>query len=73
MAEENKLVKKLIPNKGYFDYNLLAVVVILICFGLVMLYSASAYDATSTFGDDMYYLKRQILTTLLAIAVMWLS
>ena len=35
-----------------------------------MLYSASAYDATSTFGDDMYYLKRQILTTLLAIAVM---
>ena len=45
--------------RRYYDYNLLAVVIILICFGLIMLYSASAYEATSLFGDDMYYLKRQ--------------
>ena len=27
----------------FYDYNLLAVVVLLTCFGLVMLYSTSAY------------------------------
>ena len=27
----------------YYDFNLLAAVILLTCFGLVMLYSASAY------------------------------
>ncbi len=45
--------------RGFYDYNMLSVVIILVCFGLVMLYSASAYDAASTFGDDMHYLIRQ--------------
>ena len=36
----------LVLNKdGYYDYSLLAVVVLLTCFGLVMLYSTSAYVA----------------------------
>ncbi|MFR1114607.1 MAG: FtsW/RodA/SpoVE family cell cycle protein, partial [Blautia sp.] len=34
----------LVLNKdGYYDYSLLAVVILLTCFGLVMLYSTSAY------------------------------
>ncbi len=48
-------------KQGYYDYNLLAVVIILICFGLMMLYSASAYEASNQFGDDMYYFARQAL------------
>ena len=28
----------------YFDYSLLAIVIFLMCFGLVMLYSTSSYD-----------------------------
>ena len=51
----------------FYDYSLLAVVIILICFGLVMLYSASAYEATRTFGDDMHYFKRQLLFSLFSI------
>ncbi len=44
----------------YFDYSLLFIIIFLICFGLVMLYSTSAYDAQVTFrGDAMHYLKRQ--------------
>lgn len=43
----------------YVDYSLLAVIVFLICFGLVMLYSASAYEAQTKFDDGMYYLKNQ--------------
>ena len=46
----NRVKGKLI--REYYDYNLLAVVIILMCFGLVMLYSASSYEATNTFNDD---------------------
>lgn len=53
----------------YYDYNLVAAVVILICFGLVMLYSASSYEATGTFGNDMYYLKRQLLFAFAGLAL----
>ena len=43
----------------YFDYSLLFIIIFLICFGLVMLYSTSAYDAQLTFKDPTRYLKRQ--------------
>ncbi len=43
----------------YFDYSLLFFIIFLICFGLVMLYSTSAYDAQETFEDPAHYLKRQ--------------
>lgn len=43
----------------YFDYSLLFIIIFLICFGLVMLYSTSAYDAQITFKDPTHYLKRQ--------------
>ena len=32
-------------GRDYYDYNLLAAVILLTCFGLVMLYSTSAYEA----------------------------
>ncbi|MFV0527385.1 MAG: FtsW/RodA/SpoVE family cell cycle protein [Lachnospiraceae bacterium] len=44
----------------YYDLHMIAVIVLLICFGLVMLYSTTAYVA-SIEGDDMSYLKRQSL------------
>ncbi len=69
---KNKVHGKLI--REYYDYNLLAVVIILMCFGLVMLYSASSYEATNTFNDDMYYLQRQALIGLLAVIIaIWVS
>ncbi len=43
----------------YFDYDLLFVIVFLMCFGLVMLYSTSSYEAEADFGNDMYYFIRQ--------------
>lgn len=47
-------------GQTYLDYNLLAVVIILICFGLIMLYSASTYD--------MGYFLKQTKNFLVAIA-----
>ena len=44
----------------YFDYNLLFLVIFLLCFGLVMLYSSSAYIAGNRFGDSAFYLRKQL-------------
>ncbi|MCI5995490.1 MAG: FtsW/RodA/SpoVE family cell cycle protein [Blautia sp.] len=43
----------------YYDYNLLASVILLTCFGLIMLYSTSAYRAQMDFGNDMFYFRKQ--------------
>jgi cell division protein FtsW len=55
----------------FYDYSLLAVVIILICFGLVMLYSASAYEAatSSTINDDMFYFRRQAEFDVVAVVL----
>ena len=53
----------------YYDYSLLAVIIILISFGLVMLYSTSAYLAEVQFHDDMYYFKRQGMFSIASIGV----
>lgn len=45
----------------FFDFNLLTVLIFLICFGLVMLYSTTAYSALVEHEDSMYYFKRQLI------------
>ncbi len=49
------------PAVRYFDYSMLAVLVFLVCFGLIMLYSSSSYSALVKYNDSMYFLKRQML------------
>ena len=45
----------------YYDYSLVAVIILLICFGLIMLYSTSSYIAQMNYNDDMFYFKKQAL------------
>lgn len=52
----------------YFDYSLVASIVFLVCFGLVMLYSASAYSAQVDYGDSMHFFKRQLFFCLAGAA-----
>ena len=51
----------------YYDYNLVAVILLLVGFGLVMLYSTSAYTAEITQGNDMYFFRRQAIISVGAI------
>lgn len=54
----------------YFDYSLLASVILLIAFGLVMLYSASYYDAyLSKNHDYMWYFRKQALISVGAVMI----
>ena len=71
-SRRRKAVKKQAVH--YFDYSLLAIIIFLMCFGLVMLYSISSYEARTEYGDGMYFLKRQGLIGLGSIvAMMWVS
>jgi len=65
IKQQKKLEKQTNKGESYFDYSLLAVLVLLICFGLIMLYSTSSYSAMLTYGDSMFYLKRQLQFTVL--------
>ena len=49
-------------QETFFDYTLLFIVLFLLGFGLVMLYSTSSYDASLQYdGDSAYFLKKSAL------------
>ena len=58
-------------GKEPFDYSLLLVVLLLVVFGLVVLYSTSAYNGQVKFADRAYYLKKQLFATSLGLAAMY--
>ncbi len=57
---------------GPVDTVLAAAVVAIIGFGVVMVYSSSAFEATVRFGDTEHYLKRQAVYAGLALLIMWI-
>lgn len=62
--------KLFVQNPQYFDYDLLMILVFLMCFGLVMLYSTSAYSANADFGNDMFYFSKQAIISAVSFAFM---
>lgn len=58
------------PRNGPVDTVLAAVVVALLGFGVVMVFSASTIEATVSFHDPYYFLKRQGLYAILALVTM---
>lgn len=64
------LFKNFFVKGEYFDYVLLFVVLLLVGFGLVMVYSTSSYKAYLDFGDSGYYFKRQLLFSLVGLVAM---
>jgi cell division protein FtsW len=60
-------------STGPVDAVLAAVVVALIGFGVVMVYSASAVQATVQYHDPQFFLKRQTAYAALALAAIWIA
>ncbi|MCR5558396.1 MAG: putative lipid II flippase FtsW [Butyrivibrio sp.] len=57
-------------EESYIDYSLIFVILFLLAFGLIMLYSTSSYDANLTTGDPAYYFKHQLIPTGLGLVAM---
>ena len=57
-------------SEYFFDYSLLFIVLFLLGFGMVMIYSASSYEAFQEFGDTAYYLKKQLTAVVIGLALM---
>lgn len=70
MAERRKGRRTRGQQEVFFDYTLLFIVLFLLGFGLVMLYSTSSYDASLQYGDSAWFLKKQVTATVLGLAAM---
>lgn len=70
--KRNRNKGKLFAKGNFFDYALVFIVLFLVAFGLVMVFSASSYKAEldPNIQDAAYYLKRQGIFALLGIAAM---
>lgn len=51
---------------------MLVLVLILVVFGLAVLYSTSEYNGRVRFGDSAYYFKKQLFATALGMGAMYM-
>lgn len=59
MTRSDREVRRKRKFNSYYDYSLLFITLFLACFGLVMIYSTSSYNAQRIYTDSMYFFKRQ--------------
>ena len=57
-------------SEYFFDYSLLFIVLFLLGFGLVMIYSASSYTAFQDYGDSGQFMKKQLLAIVMGLVAM---
>ena len=69
IANTQSQKKRRKSSTDYYDFNLVAVIVLLTCFGLVMLYSTSAYTSQVQQGDDMFFFKKQAVISVVCILI----
>ncbi len=55
------------------DYLLIIAVVLLSVIGAVFIYSASRYSAKATYGDEFYFVKKQVIGIVLGVICMLFS
>ena len=68
MAE--RVRKKKEQTEYFFDYTLLFVVLFLLGFGLIMIYSVSSYEAHASYNDAAFFLKKQLFASIIGLVAM---
>ena len=67
-------IPQLVRYKGSVDRGFLALVLILICFGSVMVFSASyAYSMFQDSGNGYYYIQKQIIFVVIGLIAMFFA
>lgn len=70
MATRGGRRRKKEQSEYFFDYSLLFIVLFLLGFGLIMIYSASSYTAMQDFGDAAHFFKRQLIAIIIGLILM---
>lgn len=70
MAARRNKKRRREQSEYFFDYSLLFIVLFLLGFGLIMIYSASSYAAFEEFGNAAHYLERQAVASVLGLIAM---
>ncbi|RKI84445.1 cell division protein FtsW [bacterium 0.1xD8-71] len=70
MAQRNSSRRRQQKTESFMDYSLLFIVLFLLGFGMVMVFSTSSYEANLDYGDSTHYLKQQLFATILGLVVM---
>lgn len=70
MTREERERGKARKFHSYYDYSLLFLTLFLVCFGLVMIYSTSSYNASRKYGDPAYFLGKQGVFAIVGVIAM---
>lgn len=74
----NRNIRKVKPQskqraESYFDYSLLFIIIFLVAFGLLIIYSSSSYDAQLAGQDAAFYMKKQLFAVILGFILMFIT
>ncbi len=69
-ADVSRTVGRPAKRTAYVDYTMIFIVLFLLTFGLIMLYSTSSYEAALDYDDSAYFFKRQLIFTIFGLGVM---
>lgn len=70
MARRNASRRGQQKGESFMDYSLLFIVLFLVGFGMVMVFSSSSYEANLELGDSTSYLRQQLFASILGLVAM---
>ncbi len=70
MAQRNASRRGQKRGESFMDYSLLFIVLFLVGFGMVMVFSSSSYEANIKLGDSTRYLRQQLFASILGLVAM---
>lgn len=70
MTQRNNSRRRQQKGESFMDYSLLFIVLFLVGFGMVMVFSSSSYEANLELGDSTSYLKQQLFASILGLVAM---
>jgi cell division protein FtsW len=69
---EKQMARKRATDLSKTDMTMLVLIVLLVIFGLAVLFSSSEYNGRVRFGDSACYFKKQLFATALGMGVMYM-
>lgn len=70
MAQRSASRRKQDKGEKFMDYSLVFIVLFLVGFGIVMVFSSSSYEANQKLGDSTRYLRQQLFASILGLVAM---